>query len=129
MPGLYHIGVVRCAGEDVTSAKPFQRRRRHGKRRRPPVGASPGTLVFPQGGTRINVIRYDALELVERGNVGIDEIPGLLQLGKVTWIEVEGLGDEAVMRRLAELFKIHPLALADIVNVGQRPKAEAYPDF
>jgi magnesium transporter len=93
------------------------------------VGSSPGTVVFPQGSTRLNVIRYDAQELVERGNVRIDEIPGLMQPGKVTWLEIEGLGDEAVLRRLAEIFRIHPLAFADIVNVGQRPKAEAYPDF
>ena len=59
----------------------------------------------------------------------IDELPALIQSGGVTWLEVEGLGDEAVLRRIAELFRIHRLALADIVNVGQRPKAEAYPEF
>ncbi len=93
------------------------------------MGASPGTLVFPAGGTRLNVIRYDQQELTERGDVAVDELPGLLVPGKVTWLEVEGLGDEAIVRRIAELLRIHPLALADIVNVGQRPKAEAYPDF
>ena len=59
----------------------------------------------------------------------IDELPALILAGQVTWVEVEGLGDEAVLRRIAELFKIHPLALADIVNIGQRPKAEAYSEF
>jgi magnesium transporter len=42
---------------------------------------------------------------------------------------VEGLGDERVLRRIAEQLRIHPLALADIVNVGQRPKSEAYDGF
>jgi len=61
--------------------------------------------------------------------VRIDELPGLLQPGQVTWLEVEGLGDEAALHRIAELFRIHPLAFADIVNIGQRPKSEAYPEF
>jgi len=75
------------------------------------------------------VIRYDKEQLLERSGVRIDELPALIVPGQVTWIEVEGLGDEAALRRIAELVKLHPLALADIVNVGQRPKAEAYPEF
>ncbi|HTO08460.1 MAG TPA: magnesium/cobalt transporter CorA [Myxococcota bacterium] len=105
--------------------------RRHGgfKRRRPPVGAAPGALVFPPGSTRLNVIRYDKTQLVERKDVPLDELPGLIAPGQVTWLEVEGLGNEDALRRIAELVRIHPLALADIVNVGQRPKAEAYTEF
>jgi magnesium transporter len=75
------------------------------------------------------VIRYDETQLLERRDVRIDELPALLVPGQVTWIEAEGLGDEAALRRIAELVHLHPLALADIVNVGQRPKAEAYADF
>ena len=85
--------------------------------------------MFPSGTTRLNVIRYAKDELLERKGVPIGDLPGLLQSGQVTWLEVEGLGDEVVLRRIAELFHIHPLAFADIVNIGQRPKAEAYPDF
>ena len=44
----------------------------------------------------------------------------------VTWINVQGMGDEATLRRIAELFGIHPLALEDAVNVPQRAKAELY---
>jgi magnesium transporter len=85
--------------------------------------------VFPPGATRLNVIRYDKDDLLERANVTADDVAALVQPGRVTWVEVEGLGDESVLRRIAELFRIHPLALADIVNTGQRPKAEAYPEF
>ena len=42
------------------------------------------------------------------------------------WVDVQGLGDEGVLRRLAEIFSIHPLALEDAVNAPQRPKTEAY---
>jgi magnesium transporter len=121
------VGWYAARPEGATSAK--QRRRQASHRRRPPVGASPGTLVLPAGTTRLNVIRYDKEQLFERKDVRADELAGLLVPGQVTWVEVEGLGDEAVLRRIAELFRIHPLALADVVNVGQRPKAEAYRDF
>lgn len=99
------------------------------ERRRPPVGSAPGVLVFPAGVSRLNVFRYDERSFVERHDIPIEEIPALVRPGQVTWVEVEGLGDARMMRRLAEIFRIHPLALADVVNVGQRPKAEAYADF
>jgi magnesium transporter len=44
----------------------------------------------------------------------------------VQWIDVQGLGDEKVLRRVGEIFGLHPLALEDAVNVPQRPKSEAY---
>ncbi len=67
--------------------------------------------------------------MLERQEVTIDEIESLRLPGQILWLEVEGLSDERALRRIAELFRIHPLALADIVNVGQRPKSEAYVDF
>jgi magnesium transporter len=85
--------------------------------------------VFPAGTTRLNVIRYDRELVIERVGVTIEELTTLVQPGQITWVEVEGLSDERALRRIAELFHIHPLALADIVNTGQRPKAEAYADF
>jgi magnesium transporter len=44
----------------------------------------------------------------------------------VAWIEIDGFGDEAGLQQLGRSFGIHPLALADVVNVPQRPKAESY---
>jgi len=46
----------------------------------------------------------------------------------VTWVDVQGLGGEAVLRQLGETFAVHPLALEDVVNVPVRPKVEYYGD-
>lgn len=46
----------------------------------------------------------------------------------VLWIDVQGLSDHDLIRGLGERFHLHPLALADVVNLGQRPKVEAYGD-
>jgi magnesium transporter len=43
------------------------------------------------------------------------------------WVNVDGLGDERTIRRLGEMFEIHPLALEDVVHVHQRAKVEEYP--
>jgi magnesium transporter len=46
----------------------------------------------------------------------------------VSWIDLQGLGNEEVLQRIGQVFKLHPLMLEDIVNVPQRPKIEEYED-
>ena len=43
-----------------------------------------------------------------------------------TWINVEGLGQVEVLEQLGRHFGLHPLALEDVLNVGQRPKYDDY---
>ena len=45
----------------------------------------------------------------------------------VRWIDVVGVADPTLLRALAEKYELHPLAVEDVVNRGQRPKAEDYP--
>jgi magnesium transporter len=42
----------------------------------------------------------------------------------VTWINVDGLGNQKLIEDLGKCFTIHPLILEDIFNTGQRPKME-----
>jgi len=44
----------------------------------------------------------------------------------VVWIDMDGLGNLGAIRSLGEEFDLHGLALEDVVNVHQRPKAEDY---
>jgi magnesium transporter len=39
---------------------------------------------------------------------------------------MNGLGDVAALKALGEKYDLHPLALEDVINVGQRPKLEPY---
>lgn len=95
----------------------------------PPVGARPGTLAIPPGSPppKIRLVRYDADSIEERD---VTDVATLANLGddRVTWVDVRGLGDEAVLRQIAELFAIHPLALEDAVNVPQRASSTLYDD-
>jgi magnesium transporter len=46
----------------------------------------------------------------------------------VRWINVDGLSDLAVIRSLAEKYRLHPLAVEDVLHLPQRPKVESYED-
>lgn len=44
----------------------------------------------------------------------------------VTWVNVRGLNDIKVVKRICDFFELHRLVVEDIVNTGQRPKVEEY---
>lgn len=95
----------------------------------PPIGSRPGTLVIPAGSPppRIRVMAYDVAGLREMEIADVEELGAYPAAEGVCWIDVQGLGSEAVLRRIGTLFDIHPLALEDAVNVPQRAKSEVYP--
>jgi len=64
--------------------------------------------------------------VTERSDVTIDEALGLVAPAGLTWINVDGLADPTVLTRLGERFGLHPLALEDVLSLGQRPKVERY---
>jgi len=94
----------------------------------PPAGARPGTLVVHDKSPRprIRVMRYSADQVETLEDVSVESLRELVDSKARMWIDVEGLGDEGVLRQLGDLFLIHPLALEDVVNVPQRPKAEEF---
>jgi magnesium transporter len=48
--------------------------------------------------------------------------------GEFLWLDLDGVDDEA-RDLLLTVFKVHPLAVEDAQNFGQRPKLEDYDDF
>jgi magnesium transporter len=101
--------------------------RRHRVARVKP-GTPPGTLVAAGVPTpaRISILAYNREGATERRDVSIDDALAATVAGGVTWINVDGLGDTKTLARLGERFGLHPLALEDVLNVGQRPKVERY---
>jgi len=97
-------------------------------RRHPPAGAMPGTLVAaPEATPPVNrLIAYGPETVEHRPITDPGELRAILHGPGVAWVDVQGLGDEATLRHVGEIFSIHPLALEDAVNVPQRPKSERY---
>jgi magnesium transporter len=76
--------------------------------------------------TQLRYSRYDHGKLEEFKASSVDEIPDPTPGGPVLWVEVDGLRDTALLQALGDRFGLHPLALEDVLNVGQRPKVEPY---
>jgi len=109
-----------------------QRKRRRERLRmaqnRPPAGSRPGTLVVPAGGAvpRIRAVRYSKDGLEEREIHEERELVAFCRPDGLLWVDVQGLGDRATLEWIGAVFQLHPLVLADVVNVPQRPKCESY---
>lgn len=106
---------------------PKRRKSKHFRRRSPP-GAPPGTVLPDPGAPagRVEIMGISADELVERGSADVRDLPALRERLPLVWVNVDGLGDAAILQKLGEMFGLHRLALEDVVHVHQRAKAERY---
>jgi len=96
-------------------------------------GAPPGTLVHTgakrEERVRITLIDYDAEHSQERQVERIEDCFPFKETPTTTWVNVDGLHDVELIRRVGEEFGIHPLVLEDVLSVGQRPKIEEYEEY
>ena len=97
------------------------------------VGMPPGSLVNTgekeHPAAQITVMRYNEQTIVESRLEAFDACLMVADPGEVTWINVSGVSRVKDLEKLGECFKIHPLVLEDILEVGQRPKVEDYDDY
>jgi magnesium transporter len=99
-------------------------------------GQIPGSLILignqKMEKPEITLMEYDRENLVEKVLSSIEEADACKDSKAVSWINVYGIHDMDLMRRLGEIFEFHPLILEDILNTDQRPKyvdAEAHDIF
>lgn len=100
------------------------------RKRHPQVGAAPGTLVIPEDAPhpRIRQILYSGEGFQsDRDILDLDELEAAPAAG-VSWVDIQGFGDERLLVELAEVYGLHPLLLEDVVNVPQRAKVELHDD-
>lgn len=105
-------------------------RRLRGRVKRSPVGAPPGTLVAdpaaPQPTLCLTALSPDGVGFFD--DVSIDEIRRLRTEWPLVWVDCIGLGNVDLVQDIGSIFGLHPLALEDTVNTGQRPKADFFDD-
>lgn len=97
-------------------------------------GAPPGTLIPEVGARRpvLQLIGYGPDGAEERGlrdSTDLAPLRAFLDRFPVTWINVDGLADTELVRKLGSMFDIHPLVLEDVVHPHQRAKVENYDDY
>jgi magnesium transporter len=137
--------------EDAPSSAPKARKRRR-KRPPPPVrwirglrlprrfrkpkpgsgaGIEPRELTqMPSGPlpVRITCIDYsaDRHQFLEIENIADFIQHHRPEWSAVRWINVDGVTDMSVIRALAEKYRLHSLAIEDLLHIPQRPKVDAY---
>jgi magnesium transporter len=91
-------------------------------------GLTPGSMVFV--GTKkveaphITVVDYDETEYREVEAATVAECLPFRDTPTITWINVTGVHDVAVVEEIGTHFGLHPLIMEDIVNTGERPKID-----
>jgi magnesium transporter len=115
----------------VGNEAPARERHRRLRRRKTAPGSPPGTLLPEPGAPRpvMQLMAYGPGEFAEQEIQTADGIGPYLGKFPVLWVNVDGLGDVEAVRKIGELFGLHPLALEDVLNVHQRPKVEPYEKY
>ena len=104
------------------------------KKVRQKAGLPPGTLIPPErsaggGPPVITIIDYDTNRFVEKNLSCLEECLPFKESDTVTWINIDGLSDIALMEQIGKNFDIHPLVLESILNTEQRPKFEDFDSY
>lgn len=77
----------------------------------------------------LTLISYNPEKFAETTVERVEDLPGFLDPNRIHWLNVQGLDEPQILSKLGDLFRLHPLALEDVTNTGQRPKLEAYDEF
>lgn len=95
-----------------------------------PPGAPPGTLCIDPAARppEVSLFAYGPGRFEEHCLQEVKRIGDFLHKWPVTWVNVDGLGDAATLKKLAEIFNLHILALEDVVHVHQRAKVDQFDD-
>lgn len=113
-----------------TPADPEQSMFQKRYRRRAAPGTRPGAIHIPEGALPpdIRVTCYGPTNLVDQDHCTWDQAEQLIGKHRVTWIDIVGMGNESLFEQVGSSFRIHRLALEDVVNIPQRAKVEQYQD-
>jgi magnesium transporter len=93
-------------------------------------GLAPGSLVFIGNqkleNIRIRIIDFNKTELEELELRDVAQCAPYKETDTVTWINIDGLHDPDIIKKVGDIFNLHPLMLEDILNTGQRPKLDEF---
>lgn len=110
--------------------KKSQKRRKAPFQRRTPPGTAPGVVAHDphRQPLKIHVFEFNDANLKESDPQDVRELPALVSPDQVVWIDIEGIGDADAIQQIGAGFRLHPLALEDVVHVHQRAKVEEFVD-
>ncbi len=120
-----------CRHVHFVSAKPMTKLIDVGgpyfKKRHPKIGARPGTLVIADDAVapKIRMISYDLDAVDEREIDDIERSGRAFEPANITWVDVQGFGDEELIRESAKSFRSIPWRWKTSSTCRSVPKAES----
>ena len=92
------------------------------------AGMEPGSVVYVgkerKEEAHIDVIQYSDQEQEIKLNIKVKDIVLNNDLSKISWINVKGIHEPNLIKKIGQKFDIHDLILEDITNSNLRPKIE-----
>lgn len=111
--------------------------RKHKKHHSKKIGMPPGSLVHV-GEIKLNhsivsLIEYNGEDFSERTltneNLALFKPDDAFNAGKKIWLNIHGVHDVTLIKKIGDLFHLHPLVQEDILNTEQRPKIDEFDDY
>jgi magnesium transporter len=97
------------------------------------AGLPPGSLVHigdrKTERPRMTAIVYDEQYMEEKDIEIVEESFISERTAAVTWLNVCGIHQVDLIEKIGKSFRLHPLALEDVLNTDQRPKFDDYEDY
>ncbi len=116
--------------DTILRLRKIAKNRKHARQK---VGAAPGTIYETPGASETNIRCWS----YHSGGAEPTDITGIKQVedlkrnqadGSLLWVDVQGLASIELIQSVGQLFGLHSLVIEDVINVGQKPKAEVHDD-
>lgn len=96
------------------------------------AGLPPGSLTSVEDGSaakaKLSFVEFSENEYKEKDDVTLEECLKSIETPLMTWIHITGKPATADVETIGKYFKLHSLAMEDVLNTIQRPKLDVYQD-
>jgi magnesium transporter len=103
---------------------------RYTKKQKEEIGTSPDELIFrgekKMDQVLLRIINFDATNLNEDSIQTVHEISKYQDETTVTWLNIDGLHNLAIMDQITEAFDFDSMVMAEVLNTEARPKIIDY---
>ena len=77
----------------------------------------------------LSIITYDLKSAQMINLSGVDDLIRHKNDSKMSWINISGLKDVDSIKRIGELYDLHPLTIEDVLHTEQQPKMEIFDSY
>ncbi len=99
-------------------------------KKREEIGMSPDGYYFrgtkKTDKVRLRIIDYNSENVSETEHETVQELKAFNASTTTTWLNIDGLHDEQIMRDISEAFDLDSLILSDVMDTHARPKVYEY---